>query len=147
MLSTTDEFISWMQLNAHPQLVDVVKTSETSLLDVWRTIYVKHSDLRGDYSMLNLSGKLGKAVPEFMQLARRIPSLVSGQDKKLFVIENIVCLYRLIDGGEKHFVTAATATVMPIFAEANEFEAQFVRPLAEQAIEQSYNTWKSLGVI
>ncbi|MBN1479449.1 hypothetical protein JXA70_04175 [candidate division KSB1 bacterium] len=151
MLSTTEEFVSWMQHEVHPQLIELLKTTETDILDVWRNIYAKYSDFRGDYSMLNLSGKLGKAVPEFMQLARRLPALDSGQKRKFFVSENILCLYRLIDGGEtgteKNIATAAAAAGMPIFVEDTDFEEQFVRPLAEQAIEQSYSVWKSVGVV
>ncbi len=147
--TTRQEFLTWLQENAEPELNETIEGESDEVLAEMQRILQKYSDMRGDYGMLKLSGNLGKSIPDFMEVANKTSGLESGEDKKAFVISSAIALFRLIDrgksGSEDNISQNTAGGLPPLFEENSSMEETFVRPLAEQAVEQSYQLLKDFG--
>jgi hypothetical protein len=109
-------------------------------------IITRFADVRGDYDMLKISGSLGNAIPELIRAADQIAALADSPQKREFVIHCALALFRLIDrgvsGSEQNMSLAARQSGMPM--ETDGMESTFVRPMAEQAVDEALKVFKSL---
>ena len=90
--STSVEFIEWMQANAEPQLTQVLTEESSEFLIEFQGLFEQCADVRGDYSMLKLSGTMGKSIPQFMILANKARGFTSNSEQREFVLSSAVAL-------------------------------------------------------
>lgn len=147
--STGVEFIEWMQTHAETQLTQVLAEESSEFLIEFQELFEKCADVRGDYSMLKLSGTMGKSIPQFMVLANKARGLTGNSEQRAFVLSSAVALYRFIDRGvsgtEQNVGQGDQGDLPPLFDDSLSMEDMFVRPLAEQAFDQSSQLLKDLG--
>lgn len=147
--STGVKFIEWMQANAEPSLTQVLPQQSSEFLIEFQGLFEQCADVRGDYSMLKLSGTLGKSIPQFMGLANKARGFTSNSEQRAFVLSSAIALYRLIDRGvsgtEQNIGQGSDGDLPPLFDDSLSMEDMLVRPLAEQAFDQSSQFLKDLG--
>ncbi len=148
MFSSEHDFIQWLDKHGEPLLKSQLE-SETDKGAVKKVldIIMRFADVRGDYDMLKISGSLGNAIPELIQAADKVNVLTDAPQKREFVIHCALALFRLIDrgvsGSEQNMSLGAQQSGMPM--ETDGMEITFVRPLAEQAVDEALKVFKSLG--
>ncbi len=147
--STGLELIEWMQTHAEPQLTQVLAEESSEFLIEFQELFEKCADVRGDYSMLKLSGTMGQSIPQFMILANKARGVTVNSEQRAFVLSSAIALYRFIDRGvsgtEQNVGQGAQGDLPPLFDDSLSMEDMFVRPLAEQAFDQSSQLLKDLG--
>lgn len=146
MFTSKEEFTGWLQANASESLNSTISELADDIVVNLRTTYEEYGSLESTPDMMSISSAIGQAIPLFMKLANATGGQLSNAHKKVFVIDNALALFRLIDRGisgtEKRLAGGDIAMMFP----DGDMEEVFVKPLAEQAVEQAYQMWKSMGI-
>ena len=115
---------------------------ESAVPEDWdrlRAAYEKFGPPLPTADMMQLTTTLGKAIPAFLLAAQKAAHLPAGAITKTFVVENTVALFHLLDegvtGDAQHLTGGSGGPLAQLFPGG--MEQGFVRPMAEQAVDQA----------
>jgi hypothetical protein len=142
MFETNEKFLAWSQATGLEDFsTPLVKNFSEKVVSEIRKLFIQHGRPIGPLDMLGLASSFGQVVAELVRLIRSVPISNQPFEQKAFVVEAIVALFRLIDGGVTGDEGRAQATAsggpgLPMFVSAQDMEEQFVRPLALRAYDE-----------
>jgi hypothetical protein len=145
MFATDEAFSTWLQSHAPEALNDTMVELDGWITSRLRDIYQDYGRQTGSLDMLRISSALGNAIPLFMQVANAAGGQLSNPEKKTFVVDNSLALFRLLNGGVAGNQQGLSGSDADTIFQGADMEEVFVRPMAEQAIEQAYDMWRTLG--
>lgn len=132
--------LQWINNFAEASLQQSLSNLSDEQLDALRKIYNEFGDLQGNSDLGHTATLLGRAIPGFMKVAKKVTVLNTGAAKKAFVMDNSIAQFRLLhtglSGKEQNFMKEHAEHLSSAFP--NGPEQDLVVSLSDQAIEKCY---------
>lgn len=150
MFHTNESFRQWLTVHGTPLVCDVLERQSESDQTAIREIFEK-TPIHQGFDMTVAARTLGVAVAQFVDIGFRLSGFDVAATRatsiRTFAAECGIALARLIhrglDGTQSNALVPMSGDPQAYFATEEQWELQFVRPLAEQSAAEVYKRLKN----
>jgi hypothetical protein len=142
IFSDQKSFTTWFRKLSDVGLIKQFNHFDEEKTATLHLIYEKSLAIENDYSLYNIVEKLGEAIASLIQLAAIEDKITTGEEKKKFVMENIINISRLMENGVSGRDNNIHKKIsgFEFLANTNKtFQEAFVIPMTNKTIESLWS--------